>query len=262
MAVGGNDMDRYVKKYLDYLKNVKKRSDSTLSQYKSVLKEFSNYRYKKEDFRKYLKDISKNAPKTQQMKLSIVKGYLNWLYSQGYIKTRFWEDAEAPRSKALPHYFSPEELSKFFSVVDDPYYKALFRFLVNTGMRISEFMMLSTEDIQYFGSTARIRIRGKGSKERVIQVDAEIMEEVLSTGILNQKPSVRTIQRKMKEYLKKAGIKKKLTPHSLRHTFAILLMEHGVPLNRIQSLLGHESIATTSIYLKIVGEGEKIPKVF
>ena len=255
-------MDRFSRKYLDYLKNVKKRSESTLKQYKSVLKEFSKYKYRREDFRRYLKDISKNSPKTQQMKLSVVKGYLSWLYSQGYIKKRFWEDAEPPRSRALPHYFSPEELSRFFSAIDDPYYKALFRFLVNTGLRISEFMALSEEDLQTFGQTVRIRVRGKGSKERIIQVDPEIMEEVINQGILKKKPSARTIQRKMKEYLNKAGIRKKLTPHSLRHTFAILLMEHGVPLNRIQLLLGHESIATTSIYLKIVGEGEKIPKVF
>jgi len=255
-------MERLSKKYLDYLKNVKKRSDSTLRQYKSVLREFSKYRYRREDFKRYLKDISKNSPKTQHMKLSVVRRYLDWLHSQGYIKKRFWEDAEAPRSRALPHYFSPKELSKFFSVIDDPYYKALFRFLVNTGLRISEFMELSEDDIQFFDQIVRIRIRGKGSKERVIQVDPEIMEEVMTQGILKKKPSVRTIQRKMKEYINKAGIKKKLTPHSLRHTFAILLMEQGVPLNRIQSLLGHESIATTSIYLKIVGEGEKIPRVF
>ena len=108
---------------------------------------------------------------------------------------------------------------------------------------------------------ARIRIRGKGSKERVVQVSEEIVLQAKEAGFFSKRVSARTLQRKMKEYLGKAGIKKRLTPHSLRHTFAIILMENGVPLNRIQAILGHESIATTSIYLKLLGETEKLPKI-
>jgi len=249
--------------FLQYLRKVKKRSESTLRQYKAVLQEFSEfYPITEENFHRYLERISSNAPKTQQMKLSVVKNFLEWLRDRGYINAdRFWAEAEAPRDKSLPHYMTPDELTRFFDVIDDPYYKAVFRLLANTGMRISELLNLKEEDIDIFGGYARIRIKGKGSKERVVQVSEEIVLQAKEAGFFSKRVSARTLQRKMKEYLEKAGIKKRLTPHSLRHTFAIILMENGVPLNRIQAILGHESIATTSIYLKLLGETEKLPKI-
>ena len=251
------------KEYLRYLKRVKKRSEGTLKQYKAVLKEFSEfYPISERNFNRYLEKISDNAPKTQQLKLSVVKNFLDWVYERGKISgKRFWKEAEPPRQKALPHYMTPEELKKFFDVIDDPFYKSIFRLLVNTGMRISEFLTLKESDVYVFGDYARIRIKGKGNKERVVQINREVVEEARKAGVFERRVSARTIQRKMKEYLKKAGIEKNLTPHSLRHTFAIALMERGMPLNRIQMVLGHESIATTSVYLKLLGEAEKIPKI-
>ncbi len=250
--------------YLEYLRKVKKRSESTLRQYRSILGEFSEYEpINEENFYRYIDKISADAPKTQQLKLSVVKNYLDWLYNKKKINTeRFWVEVEPPRIKPLPHYLSPEELKKFFSVVDSPYYYAIFRFLVNTGLRISELINLNEEDIVFTGSTARIHIKGKGNKERVVQVSSDVVKKLFDVGFFEKKVSARTIQRKMREYLKRAGIERKLTPHSLRHTFAILLMEKGVPLNRIQAILGHESIATTSIYLKLVGDAHKIPEIF
>ncbi len=251
-----------MEEYLEYLRNVKRRSEGTIKQYRSILKGFSEYPLVERGFQEYLRAISSNSPRTQQMKLTVVKGYLNWLYERGKITgKRFWMEAEPPKEKALPHYLTMEELKRFFSVIDDPYFKALFRLMVNTGMRISEVMKLRTSDIAFIEESARIRIKGKGSKERVVQVKRGIVEEAIKAGVLKKRVSIRTIQRRMKIYLEKAGIKRRLTPHSLRHTFAIILMESGVPLNRIQAILGHESISTTSIYLRVLAEGESLPEI-
>ncbi len=247
--------------YLTYLEKFKNRSKGTLKQYRSILKEFSNYPLNVEGFREYLDSISKNSPKTQQLKLSVVKGYLEWLYENGKVGKRYWTGVEPPKVKSLPHYMTREEIERFFGVIDDPYYRAVFRLLVNTGIRISEMLNLSMEDVLISGDTARLRIRGKGSKERIIQLSRDVVDDLFKVGFFGRKVSARTVQRRMKFYLRKAGIKRKLTPHSLRHTFAIIMMENGIPLNRIQALLGHESISTTSVYLKIVGEGDKIPKI-
>ena len=255
-------IEHRVEDYLEYLKNVKRRSEGTIKQYRSILKNFSEFSLTEEGFHDYLRSISRNSPRTQQLKIVTVKGYLNWLYDRGKISgKRFWLEAEPPREKALPHYLTMEELRRFFEAIDDPYFRSIFRLLVNTGMRISELYNMKSSDITFSGDRARIRIRGKGSKERVVQVKREIAEDALKSGVFDRRVSVRTIQRRMKRYLKKAGIDKKLTPHSLRHTFAIILMENGVPLNRIQAILGHESIATTSIYLKVLAEGESLPEI-
>ncbi len=255
-------IDRYLENYLEYLENVKRRSKGTIKQYRSILRNFSKFPLNEEGFHDYLRSISKNSPRTQQLKIVAVKGYLNWLYDRGKIPgKRFWLEAEPPREKALPHYLTIEELKRFFNAIDDPYFRSIFRLLVNTGMRISELHNMKRSDITFSGDRARIRIKGKGSKERVVQVKREIAEEAIKNGVFEKKVSVRTVQRRMKMYLKRAGIDKKVTPHSLRHTFAIILMENGVPLNKIQAILGHESIATTSIYLKVLAEGESLPEI-
>ncbi len=251
-----------VERYLDYLRNVKRRSEGTIKQYRSVLREFSKFPLTPRGFEDYLRSISDKSPRTQQFKLSVVKNYLNWLYDRKLIAgERYWEKAEPPREKALPHYLTIEELERFFSVIDDDYYRAVFRLLVNTGMRISELLKLEKSDVTISGNVARIKVKGKGAKERVINVEVEVVEEAIRAGFFERKVSARTIQRRMKVYLERAGIKRKITPHSLRHTFAIILMERGIPLNRIQAILGHESISTTSVYLRIIGEGERIPKI-
>ena len=252
-----------VSAFIDYLRVVKKRSERTLRQYRSILREFQQFEpVTKSSFLRYLSHISSNAPKTQALKLLVVKSYLNWKADQGLIKgERFWQSAEPPRFKPLPRYLDEGEVKALIGATDDPYYRAVFKFLLSTGLRISELLSLKEDDISITGETARIRIRGKGSKERIIAVSADVVKEAVKAGIFKKRVSARTIQRALRRYAQKAGIKKNVTPHVLRHTFAVLLIEKGVPVNKIQMLLGHESLATTGIYLKIAGESVLVPKV-
>jgi len=252
-----------VNAFIDYLRVVKRRSDRTLRQYRSILREFQKFEpATKSSFLRYLNHISSNAPKTQALKLLVVKSYLDWKVDQGLIKgERFWQSAEPPRSKTLPRYLDESEVQALIRATDDPYYRAVFKFLLSTGLRISELLSLKKSDISIMEETARIRIKGKGSKERIIAVPADVVKEAIEAGVLSRKVSARTIQRALRRYAEKAGIKKRVTPHILRHTFAVLLIEKGVPVNKIQLLLGHESLATTGIYLKIAGESVLVPKV-
>ena len=252
-----------VNAFIDYLRVVKRRSDRTLRQYRSILREFQKFEpATKSSFLRYLNHISSNAPKTQALKLLVVKSYLDWKADQGLIKgERFWQSAEPPRSKTLPRYLDESEVQALIRATDDPYYRAVFKFLLSTGLRISELLSLKKSDISIMGETARIRIKGKGSKERIIAAPADVVKEAIEAGVLSRKVSARTIQRALRRYAEKAGIKKRVTPHILRHTFAVLLIEKGVPVNKIQLLLGHESLATTGIYLKIAGESVLVPKV-
>ncbi len=247
------------KRYLEYLKVVKKNSERTLKQYDVILKEFENFELSKEGFSEYLKHISTNAPASQSVKLVVIKGYLNWLKNQGVLKDDFWSDAKPPRFKPQPHYLTKEELEKFFLVINNRYYYHLFKLMVNTGMRISEALNLTPDDVTFAEDRAIIKIRGKGNKERSIVVSRNIIENAINAGLFEKKRAVRSVQNAFKRYLKKAGISKDVTPHSLRHTFAILMLERGVPLNVLQSVLGHESLTTTAIYLKISPKNISVP---
>ena len=252
-----------VEKFIEHLRVVKKRSERTIKQYRSILKEFHRFEpVTRKSFMEYLNHISSNAPKTQALKLLVVKSYLNWKADQGLIKgRRFWQSAEAPKVRPLPKYLNISEVRALLSTTSDPYYRAIFEFLLSTGLRISEFLSLQMSDISVSDGKARIRVKGKGSKERVISVPEEVVRKALEAGIFDRKVSVRTIQRALRKFAERAGIKKRVTPHVLRHTFAVLLVDKGVPVSKIQLVLGHESLATTGIYLRMAGEDVFVPKV-
>lgn len=251
-----------MKKFLEYLKVVKKRTDSTIKQYHSILREFQRFEpITKNSWNRYLEHISVNKPKTQKNKLKVVKQYLNWKADRGLITLeRFWNEAEPPREQNLPKAVDIEEIQKIINACDNPYYKALFTLLANTGMRISEAINLSMENISLNG-VAKIRIRGKGNKERIISVNREIVEKAIEAGLFKKKVSPRAVQIALKKYAKKAGINQKITPHIFRHSFAVALIEQGVPINKIQVLLGHSNIATTGIYLRVASDSIEIPQL-
>ena len=249
--------------YLEHLRRIKKISENTLRTYRSILREFQAFEpVSRSSWLRYLDHISKNAPKTQKLKLQVVKGYLNWKRKSGMIGSiPFWQEASPPKDRSLPRYLTRQELKRFFKAIDDPYYRELFRFLVNTGLRLSEYQVLKESDLEWLEDKVRIRIRGKGNKERVVILSRSVVLPALEAGIFSKKVSNRAIQKAMKRYLEKAGMDKEVSPHSLRHTFAIELIDRGVPLNKIQLILGHENISTTSIYLSITGKNVEIPEL-
>ncbi len=249
--------------FLEYLKTVKKRSAGTIKQYYSILKEFQRFEpITRKSWKRYLEHISTNKPKTQKNKLKVVKEYLNWKADRGLINEseRFWNEAEPPREQNLPKAVDMEEIQKIIESCDDPYYKALFKLLANTGMRISEALNLTLNDISING-VAKIRIRGKGNKERILNVNKEIIEEGIKAGLFTKRVSPRAVQIALKKYARKAGINHKITPHIFRHSFAVALIEKGIPINKIQVLLGHSNIATTGIYLRIASDTVQIPQL-
>ena len=135
-------------------------------------------------------------------------------------------------------------------------------FVSIAGLRISELTGLISRDIDFDERT--IRVRGKGEKDRIVLFDEKtkdlLMEyldlrdsdsEYLFTNRQDNKLSSRYVQIMIKKYADKAGIRKKVTPHILRHSFATHLLKNGVDIRVIQQLLGHSSLATTQIYTSV-----------
>ncbi len=220
-----NEQD--IKRYMIYLKNQKNATNRTIHRHLNALRSF--FRYQNIDI----------ADKVQLPKLS----------------------------KPLPKFLTREEIKSLLEKTDRLRDKCLIRLLYSTGLRVSELVNLNKNDIK----TESIHvISGKGAKDRIVFVDPGTQEminhyisernddnEALFLSTHGDRISARTIQWLIKNYSKKAGIEKKVTPHVLRHSFATHMLEGDADIVVIKELLGHSNLATTQIYTHITDERRK-----
>lgn len=166
------------------------------------------------------------------------------------------QDAELPKIKkykrqALPKSLTPEEFVRLIKAVPD--HKIYKEFKVScllayeSGMRISEITNLKKEDFNLTQKSILIR-EGKMSKDRIVPLPKTWRSWMLDA--IPIKKSNRSLERNFKRILKLAGLSDKYVFHSLRHGFAVRLIEKGVPMNQVQLFLGHSNLSTTSIYTK------------
>lgn len=209
-----------------------------------------------------------------QRNLSSIRGYFNFLLSEGIIKEDPTELLEGPRfGRYLPTVLSIEEILKIISVIDTEKKggtrdRAMLETLYATGMRVTELSEFTFEQI--LTEDELVRITGKGSKERLVPIgDIALhwIEEYYSverpffakshsdsTVFLNvrgRKLSRMGIWKIIQKYVLLAGIVKKVSPHTFRHSFATHLLEGGADLRIVQEMLGHANIVTTEIYTHV-----------
>ncbi len=165
------------------------------------------------------------------------------------------------KPKRLPEVLSQQEIKNIIEAAPSKKSRLIIEMLYYTGMRVSELINLKRNDIDL--DKGEIIIIGKGNKERKILLPKKLIEELRNW--LNEhegdylfskdKPmSARNIQKMLKTIKHKIGLKKPLTPHKLRHSFATHLLEQGLDIRTIQVLLGHENLNTTQIYTHITDE--------
>jgi len=260
----------------NYSKNTIKTYKSIITGYYGFLKEeeklFSDKDFLR-SFKKYIQLLKRDQTVSQNyiyLVTVVVKKFLE------FNKLYFLDDIESPkRTKSLPKSLNEKEVKDLinsvkwdsnsnskktieFKIRD----KLILTILYSAGLRISELINLKINDIDF--DERIMRIRGKGDKDRVVLFDDKsknLIKEYLSIRennseylILNRfnKPiSARYIQTMIKKYGEKANIKKTLTPHILRHSFATHLLKNGVDIRVIQQLLGHTSLSTTQIYTSV-----------
>lgn len=165
--------------------------------------------------------------------------------------------------KKLPIVLSRSEVSALLRAAEFPHYHAFIATLYSTGIRLSELRFLSTSDLD--ASRGIIRVNGKGSRQRQVPLTSRLLsclraywiEQAVDSpwlfpGRYPHKPVCReTIQYAIARTARVAGISKRVSPHTLRHTFATHLLEAGVDLFRIQRLLGHAKFSMTTVYLHL-----------
>ncbi len=165
------------------------------------------------------------------------------------------------RNKKIPEILTVEEVKKMIASANNIKHKLILKILYGCGLRVSELVNLKKQDVNFLEGLIHVKL-GKGKKDRFIKIPESMKEELKSFCMLNENeilfPSNRNsklttaaIQAIVDYAGKKAGIKKEIYPHLLRHSFATHLLENGTDLRIIQKLLGHSDIKTTQIYTQI-----------
>lgn len=172
----------------------------------------------------------------------------------------------AKKNLKLPVVLSREEIGKIIKVTTNIKHKLILMFLYYAGLRLDEVRNLKWGDLDFDREIIHVKIT-KGKKERVIFLHSRLKEmlKVYSIGTegliflaqRGKKYNKRTIQQMVKNAAKKAGIKKGVTPHTLRHSFATHLLEGGADIRYIQKLLGHKNLQTTQIYTHVANKDIK-----
>ncbi len=167
--------------------------------------------------------------------------------------------------KTLPLIISREELTDLFNACTNRKHRIMFRLMYSSGLRRCELIRLTPEDIDTKDGKCRIRVlQGKGHKDRYTVLSGKVLEELreyytscrpgkyLFNGRLKGEPmSNEGLRHALNAAVKKAGIRKKVNMHVLRHCFATHCIEHGMNIKTLQYLLGHSSVLTTMVYLHI-----------
>ncbi len=172
----------------------------------------------------------------------------------------------AKKSLKLPLVISKEEINKMINYTDNLKHKLVIMFLYYAGLRLDEARNINWQDIDFNREVIHLKT-AKGDKERVVFLHQKLIsalkiygtkqEGVIFLSQRNSRYNKRTIQQIIKSSSKKAGIKKKVTPHTLRHSFATHLLESGADIRYIQHLLGHKDLKTTQVYTHVANKDIK-----
>lgn len=165
------------------------------------------------------------------------------------------------RNRSLPDILTIEEIKRLIEYTPNIKHKLIIKFLYGCGLRVGEIVNLKVEDVYFIEGLIKVRL-AKGRKDRFVKIPSSVVDELSNYVQLNKskilfpsthggKLTTATIQAILKNSAKKAGIRKRVYPHLLRHSFATHLLESGTDLRIIQKLLGHSDIKTTQIYTQI-----------
>ncbi len=273
-------MQEEIKEYLDYVLIEKKLSKNTVLSYESDLKHYKNFMknkkikdIKKEDisnFIKYLRSINLNEKSINHI-IGTIKNFHSYFFLHYKVHNVTENIARLKTNKTLPKVLTIEEVDILLDIdLITPYdyrNKAMLELMYSSGLRISELLNLTLMDIDINNNL--VKVFGKGSKERIIPI-GDYATEALSkyideyrsylikfpTNILFLNNHGKNMSRSgffkiLNSIAEKKGIKKEISPHMLRHSFATHMLEGGADLRSIQELLGHENMSTTSIYTHV-----------
>jgi len=247
-------------------------ASGTLYQYKLELSKLTGFLNKPTlqatitDLRSYLNQFTHMAQRSINRKISTIKAFYTWLVEEEYLERNPTRKIRTPKEPAsLPRNLSKEDLELLRWHPKSDRNQAIMELLVSSGMRVGELVKLNRDDIDMINR--KVRVLGKGNKERIVffgQTAKFCLKKYLIARkddnpalLINkygERLTIRSIEMQIKDEAEKAGIKNKVTPHMLRHSFASNLYEAGCDIDFLSRLLGHSSCDTTRRYTHISGD--------
>lgn len=278
----------YIKLFLEYLEYEKNYSINTITNYKIDLDELNEYLKKinssliktnYKEIRGFLEVLNDEHFKNGSVsrKISSMKSFYNFMIFKGYLKSSPVELITYPKKEyRLPKFIEYKELESLFNVPDTTTSLGIRNLLIlemlyASGMRVSELVNIKLKDIDK--KRKEIRVLGKGNVERIAYfgeyaLDAlndyldyardDLLKEKTSEYLFINKNGTRLTDRGVRliidNILKSASLKTKISPHTLRHTFATHMLNEGADLKIVQELLGHKNLQTTEVYTHVSNE--------
>lgn len=272
--------------FLSYIRLQRQLSKNTVENYSHDIQRFMEFievRAKKVfhevlhddivDYIKLLTDLGLSS-KSIARNISSLKTFYKFLISEEMLETSPLEHIQAPKAwKKIPDVLTVQEIEKILKFIDSSNYngirdQAIVEVMYGCGLRVSELIGLTMHQVLFEQNI--LRIWGKGSKERLVPL-GKYAKNSLNLYLRDARPILikgkslpevflnfrgRPLSRMgvwkiLKKWVEKAGIEKKVTPHTLRHSFATHLLEGGANLRSVQEMLGHSDISTTEIYTHI-----------
>jgi integrase/recombinase XerC len=276
-------MEKPVKNFLQFLEAEKNASEHTIKNYAIDLREFGESLRGKAmqdvtylDIRSFLAALKEKSysKSTMARKLACIRSFFKYMLRENALKANPAADIATPkRDKRLPQFLDTEEVTHLLEAPARDTWEgkrdnAILETLYSSGLRVSELVGLNHDDIDFF--SALVRVRGKGKKERILPVGPEALKAIRE--YLDHRPprdkdqglkkplylnrsggrlTDRSIRRMILKYARRIALKKGVSPHMLRHSFATHMLDRGADLRSVQELLGHENLSTTQIYTHV-----------
>ena len=268
-----------IKDYNRYLRIERAMSQNTVASYCSDVKRFmDSYQGRienadSEDIVQYLGSRKDLTARSQARGISSLRSFYDWLVQEGVITDNPCDNVDAPKiGRNIPDVLSEEEVSRLMDIVDTSTWfglrdRAILEVMYGCGLRVSEAVNLKISGL--FLDEGFIRIIGKGNKERLIPIgdmaikalliylEARILpadrasEDIVFLNRYGRPLSRISMFKNIRSLAQLAGIRRDISPHIFRHSFATHLIEHGADLRVVQEMLGHEDISTTEIYTHV-----------
>jgi len=275
-------MRRQLSEFLDYLRYERNASAHTISGYRCDLGQFIDYigerggtlqKVDNVQIRGFMARLHERKLKksSSARKLAAIRSFFQYGVKRKWIAENPAKAVATPKQEnRIPSFLSEEEMAGFLEVPSsekplDLRDGAILELLYASGIRVSELVGINLEDASV--GERLIRVRGKGKKERLVPfgrtagqhltaylrvrpglVQDNIGEKAFFLNYQGRRISARSVERIVDKYIRLTAVKRKISPHSLRHSFASHLLSRGADLRVIQELLGHESLATTQKY--------------
>ena len=272
-------MKDLLKDYEYYLKIERAMSQNTVASYCSDVEKFLTFldgpaeKADTEDIMSFILSSGRLSKRSQARKLSSIRSFYGWMMTEGLAQDNPCERIDRPKMGLyLPDVLSVEEIDAMLYSVDTSTWqgvrdKAILETLYGCGLRVSEAVDLKISGL--YLDEGFIKVRGKGDKERLVPIgepasDAivnymeyrpvpadTVSDDILFLNRFGKALSRVSMFKMVKKQALISGIKKSISPHTFRHSFATHLIENGADLRIVQEMLGHESIVTTEIYTHI-----------